>query len=52
MDERRCRYCGKSFQASKFQPAQLVCSATACQRQRKQEYRKQKLADAAEYRQV
>ena len=52
MDERRCRYCGKSFQPSKFQPGQLVCSAAACQRQRKKEYRKQKLESDAEYRQV
>ena len=52
MEERRCRYCGKSFQPSKFQPGQLVCSAVACQKERKQDYRRQKLAKDAEYRQV
>jgi hypothetical protein len=52
MDERRCRFCGKSFQPSKFQPGQMVCSAAACQQRRKHEYRKQKLASDAEYRQV
>jgi hypothetical protein len=52
MEQRRCRYCTKLFQPSKYQPQQAVCSDPACQRQRRSEYRQQKLAADAEYRQV
>jgi hypothetical protein len=52
MNERRCRYCGKSFQVSKYQPSQVVCSEQACQQKRRSENRRQKLASDSEYRQV
>jgi len=52
MDERRCRYCQKVFQPSKYQPLQAVCSEKACQQQRRIEYRRQKLTIDKEYRQV
>ena len=52
MDERRCRYCQKVFQPSKYQPLQAVCSEKACQQQRRIEYRRQKLTSDKEYRQV
>jgi hypothetical protein len=52
MDERRCRYCQKSFQPSKFQPHQQVCSTPDCQRRRRSEYHKQKIAADPEYREV
>jgi hypothetical protein len=52
MGERRCGYCKKSFQPSKYQPKQAVCSDPACQQRRCSEYRQQKLAADAEYAQV
>lgn len=52
MGERRCRYCEKTFRPSKYQPQQAVCSDVDCQKQRRTEYRQQKLKADAEYRQV
>jgi hypothetical protein len=52
MSERRCRYCEKAFQPSKYQPAQSVCSQPECQQKRRSEYRQQKLVADDEYRQV
>jgi len=52
MSERRCRYCEKTFQPSKYQPCQAVCSEPVCQQQRRSEYRQQKLVVDGEYRQV
>jgi hypothetical protein len=52
MDERRCRYCERTFQASKYQPRQVVCSQPVCQQRRRSEYRQQKLVADGEYRQV
>jgi hypothetical protein len=52
MGERRCRYCEKTFQPSKYQPQQPVCSQTDCQKRRRTEYRQQKLKTDEEYRQV
>jgi hypothetical protein len=49
---RRCRYCEHEFQPSKFQPGQLVCSQPDCQRQRRADYHRQKIAADPEYRQV
>jgi hypothetical protein len=50
MGERRCRYCQKSFQPSKFQPRQTVCSEAECQRKRRTDYHRGKLASDPEYR--
>ena len=52
MGERHCRYCEKSFQPSKYQPNQVVCSDPLCQQKRRSEYRQQKLATDPEYREV
>jgi hypothetical protein len=52
MGERRCRYCEKTFQPSKYQPEQTVCSETDCQKRRRIEYRRQKLKTDEEYREV
>ena len=52
MVERRCRYCEQVFQPSKYQPEQMVCSAPACQRRRRADYHRRKIADDPEYRQV
>jgi hypothetical protein len=52
MDERRCRYCQKSFQPSKSQPRQKVCGAPDCQRRRRTDYHKAKFATDPVYREV
>jgi len=52
MVERRCLYCEQIFQPSKYQPGQLVCSDFGCQRRRRAEYHRQKIAADPEYRQV
>jgi hypothetical protein len=51
MVERRCRYCERVFQPSKYQPAQSVCGDAACRRRRCADYHRQKIATDAEYRQ-
>lgn len=52
MVERRCRYCERVFQPSKFQPSQSVCSESDCQRRRRSDSRRRKIASDPEYRQV
>jgi hypothetical protein len=52
MGIRQCRYCERSFQPSKCQPRQSVCGDTACQRRRRADYHRQKIAADPEYRQV
>jgi superfamily II DNA helicase RecQ len=52
MRERRCRYCQKSFQVSKFRPLQTVCSEAACQRQRRTDYHRDRITADPEYRDV
>jgi hypothetical protein len=51
MVERRCRYCEQSFQPSKYQPGQSVCSQPDCQRRRRADYHRQKIAADPVYRQ-
>jgi hypothetical protein len=50
MGERRCRYCQQVFQPSKFQRLQAVCSGAECQRKRRAEYHRNKIASDPEYR--
>lgn len=52
MGERRCRYCQQVFQPSKFQPRQAVCRGAGCQRKRRTEYHREKIASDPEYREV
>lgn len=52
MVERRCRYCERVFQPSKFQPGQSVCSESDCQRRRRSDSRRLKIVSDPEYRQV
>ena len=52
MGERRCRYCQQVFQQSKFQPRQAVCGETGCQRKRRADYHREKIATDPEYREV
>jgi hypothetical protein len=52
MPSRFCPFCQQSFLPSRFHPQQRVCSAPACQHQRRQQNRQQKLLKDPEYRQV
>jgi len=52
MHLRRCRYCQKEFQPSPFQPRQEVCSLAECQRRRRVDYHRAKLAADPEYQDV
>jgi hypothetical protein len=52
MGERRCRYCQQVFQPSKFQPRQAVCSGAECQRRRRTDYHREKIAADPEYGEV
>ena len=51
MGERVCSYCQRSFQPSKFQPAQAACSDPVCQRRRRSDYHRRKVATDPVYRQ-
>ncbi|MCZ2077727.1 MAG: hypothetical protein LC130_22310 [Bryobacterales bacterium] len=51
MGERVCRYCQRSFQLSKFQPPQAACSDPDCQRRRRNDYHRRKIATDSVYRQ-
>ena len=52
MGEGRCLYCQQIFQPSKFQRRQAVCGEAACQRRRRADYHRRKLAADPEYRDV
>jgi hypothetical protein len=52
MLQRPCRFCPCSFRPSRFHPEQTVCAAAECQRQRRREYHRQKVAADSVYRQV
>jgi hypothetical protein len=49
---RCCRYCQQSFQPSKYRPEQSVCSQPDCQRRRRNDYHRHKIATDPEYAQV
>lgn len=51
MGERRCLYCEKLFQPSRFQPRQTVCGEVECQRKRRTDYHRRKIGSDPEYRQ-
>jgi len=52
MGERRCLYCQQIFQPSKFQRRQAVCGQADCQRRRRADYHRAKIAADPEYREV
>lgn len=52
MKDLRCRYCQQIFQRSAYHPRQAVCSQPACQRERRRDYHRQKIARDPVYRQV
>jgi hypothetical protein len=47
-----CPHCQRWFVPSPYRPQQVVCSAPACQRQRRAAYHRKKLATDPIYRQV
>ena len=49
---RRCPYCQCSFLPSVYRPQQVVCSQPECQRRRRADYHRKKLATDPEYCQV
>jgi hypothetical protein len=46
----RCRYCRELFTPSRYHPEQTVCSGSACQRQRRTDYHRQRIKDDPSYR--
>lgn len=50
MSPRRCPYCRKGFEPSRYRPDQLVCSSRECQRKRRAAYHRQKVLDDPDYR--
>ena len=46
---RCCRYCQQIFQPSIYRPQQSVCSDSTCQRQRRNEYHREKIRNDAAY---
>jgi len=48
----RCLYCQGCFLPSVYRPQQKVCSRPDCQRQRRRDYHRRKLATDPEYRQI
>ena len=52
MEQRCCPFCQQQFAPSRFHPGQTACPAEACQRKRRHQNRKRKLALDPEYRQV
>ena len=52
MSERRCPYCQQIFQPSRFQRRQTVCSEGDCQRRRRADDHRARIAADPEYREV
>src|SRR6266568_1883353 len=52
MLQRACRLCQCSFHASRCHPEQTVCAAAECQRRRRREYHRHKVAADSVYHQV
>ena len=52
MKDRRCPYCQQLFWPDPYHPQQLVCNQANCQRQRRRDYHRQKIASDPVYQQV
>lgn len=48
--ERICPFCGNGFQPSQYHPNQRICSSPECQRRRRRDYHKTKLANDPVYK--
>jgi hypothetical protein len=49
MKKKPCTYCEQEFHPSRYHPDQRVCSSTECQRRRRADYHREKLATDPEY---
>jgi hypothetical protein len=49
MNEKTCAYCKRKFRPSRFHPEQTVCASSDCQRRRRADYHKRKLASDPAY---
>jgi hypothetical protein len=52
LSRRCCRYCQQSFEPSKFRRDQSVCFQPECQRRRRTDYHRGKIAADSEYAQI
>lgn len=52
MIERRCPHCHRPFYPLSYQQTQMVCCDPACQRQRRAQYRRRKVASDPHYREA
>lgn len=52
MPRRCCRFCSQSFEPSRFHPEQSVCGRPECQKQRRAEYHRKRIAADPEYAEV
>jgi hypothetical protein len=50
MREKLCTYCKQKFRLSRYHPDQRVCSSVDCQRHRRNDYHRKKLAEDPLYR--
>lgn len=50
MTKTPCTYCNEEFTPSRYHPTQLVCSSDECQRRRRADYHRNKLATDLGYR--
>ena len=48
----RCPYCKQEFSSDPYHPQQLVCNQADCQRQRRRDYHRHKIASDPVYQQV
>src|ERR1039457_2670036 len=48
--DRSCPFCSNSFQPSRYHPNQRICASVECQRRRRRDYHKIKLANDPAYR--
>jgi hypothetical protein len=49
MNEKTCAYCKQKFRPSRFHPEQTVCVSSDCQRRRRSDYHRRKLASDPTY---
>jgi hypothetical protein len=50
MSDKLCKYCAQKFRSSRYRPDQQVCSLADCQRRRRTDYHRKKLATDTIYR--
>lgn len=50
MSQKPCPFCKQKFQPSRYRPDQKVCSSLHCQRRRRTEYHRKKLAEDPLYK--